>query len=74
MASALPAGPTLRHLLAPKALAARRRFGAAASVARALVLGGAGLEEVFLKLTGAEDIAELVHSLREAAAPGPEPA
>ncbi len=41
-ATTLAAGPSLRHLLAPKALATRRRFGAAASVARALVLGSAG--------------------------------
>ncbi len=31
--------------------------------------GGAGLEDVFLKLTGAEDVAGLVHSLRLGAAP-----
>lgn len=41
MATAHPTAG-LGLLLAPKALAARRRFGAAASVARALLLGGAG--------------------------------
>lgn len=43
MATALPFDPGIRHLLAPKTLAMRRRFGAAATVARALGLGIAGL-------------------------------
>ena len=43
MATPLPAAPGLLHLLAPKGLAARRRFSAAASVPRTVVLGTAGV-------------------------------
>ena len=43
MATPLDAGPGLAHLVAPKILATRRRFSAAATVARTVVLGLAGL-------------------------------